>query len=321
MFRHVVSSLYQKVFIEFLADGRKLCVKTYKESPPTPVPMMPNGQPAPGTPPAMLARPKKYVPIGDYEFTGSLDVGRMPPPMKGKSFLPPNIGFFESPDISGLKLSPLLMGRSFRLLSITLLDLDDPSVVPNKDREAAVWHIGIAADGGAPLIYNAIAQNAAHDTHPFRSLRQIGVTTVGLVYQPFRDMPFEECSVTLKTNAETGFYSNLSGWKSAGNGNMIDDFYESLPKIELASTVGRVTADGWTDVALKIRDATGKPVKSADLVLQETGGYLPMRKIEVKNGEASFRVGALGLKAGQSFKVGVGLGNLPNLLNVPLQVG
>ena len=61
------------------------------------------------------------------------------------------------------------------------------------------------------------------------------------------------------------------------------------------------------------------PLKIA-LYLEETGGYLPMKRVQTVGGLARFKVGALGLKAGDAFKVKVGLRNFSGMLDVPFEV-
>ena len=72
---------------------------------------------------------------------------------------------------------------------------------------------------------------------------------------------------------------------------------------------------------MQLIDADAKPiVHVTTLFLEETGGYLPKRRVLAPGGSASFNVSATGLDPGDTFKVKVGFRNYSGLLDVPFEV-
>jgi hypothetical protein len=54
------------------------------------------------------------------------------------------------------------------------------------------------------------------------------------------------------------------------------------------------------------KDGTVWPLDGFTVYLQSTGGYLPLNRVQLKNGQAKFKIGALGLAQGDKFKVKIG---------------
>jgi len=69
-----------------------------------------------------------------------------------------------------------------------------------------------------------------------------------------------------------------------------------------------VVADGYAPIVLKLTNPAGAALTQADadLYLEGTGGYLPRARIRITDGQGTAKVGALGLEAGDSFKVKIG---------------
>ena len=85
-----------------------------------------------------------------------------------------------------------------------------------------------------------------------------------------------------------------------------DALRQAMPTLALSGDA-TVPAGGYASVTAQLRDAAGVPLaKTTTLYLEETGGYLTRRRLPLVNGTGSFKVGAIGLDAGETFKVKAG---------------
>ena len=127
--------------------------------------------------------------------------------------------------------------------------------------------------------------------------------------------------MTLKYNVSKGFHSNVEGWVEATDLDYLSCMRTELPQIRLIGGGGVIASNDTQNVRVEIIDGAGVRFKrSSNLYLEETGGYLPLKRIPVVNGVADFTVSALGLKAGQAFKVKVGFRSYTGLLDVAFEV-
>ena len=154
-----------------------------------------------------------------------------------------------------------------------------------------------------------------------RSVRNIGAPSCLFIYQPFADVPFTECSMTLKVNTSKGYRTNVTGWTEATDLDYLNAVGIGLPGVQLTAGGGQIKAGGTDTVSVQLIDADAKPIVHATtLFLEETGGYLPKRRVLAPGGSASFNVSAIGLDPGDTFKVKVGFRNYSGLLDVPFEV-
>lgn len=70
----------------------------------------------------------------------------------------------------------------------------------------------------------------------------------------------------------------------------------------------QIPADAYGTFQVGVTYPNGDPVDldGFECRIETTGGYLPLQRVTIQNGMASFRVGALGLLPGDSFKIKVG---------------
>lgn len=137
------------------------------------------------------------------------------------------------------------------------------------------------------------------------------------VYVPFLSSTFADCALHIMTHPD---------WPLIIDQTPVEQEVEAtrsavLPRVKVADAV-RVAADGYSTVPIQIVDQQGKLISSAacDLYLVETGGYLPMRRVRTVGGQASFKVGALGLEPGDTFKIKVGFRHFSGLADVNIEV-
>lgn len=305
MFRKAINSMSYTVFLDLVVTERVLSLTSYIEI---------DGFEYKGN---QQPEDDQSESVRSLHFEGSFVPGQLPPTATGVYHNRLPCVRLGKPLLKGEKLDAKLTGRFFKAVSYSLLDLDDPSIRNGEKADAAVWVCGVDYEGNMRPFYNAIAFETATKMHPMRSVRNLGTPSNLFIYQPFSDMPLTECSMTLKYNLSLGYRSNIDDFVDASDYNYLPDLDQAFPVVELVNGGGQISPDGYTDVTVRLASDEGK---DATLYLEETGGYLPMKRVKTFGGLASFKVGALGLQAGDVFKVKVGLRNFSGMLDVPFEV-
>ena len=305
MFRKAVSSMSFPVFLDLVVTERIVCLTSYVEI----EQHIFDADEDPGD--------DQSENIRSLRFEGRFVPGQLPPIASGVYHNRLPYVQLGKPLVKGETLSPELSGRFFKAASYSLLDLDDPSIRSGEKSDATVWVCGVDYDGNLRPFYNAVAFETSTKMHPMRSVRNLGTPSNLFIYQPFADMPLTECSMTLKYNLSLGYRSNIDGFIEANDYNYLPDLDQAFPAVELVSGGGQVASNRYAEVTVCLASDEGK---DTTLYLEETGGYLPMKRVQTVGGLATFKVGALGLQAGDAFKVKVGLRNFSGMLDVPFVV-
>lgn len=305
MFRKAVSSMSYPVFLDLVVTERVVCLTAYTEI----EKHIFEADADPGD--------DQSESIRSLRFEGHFVPGQLPPKVTGVYHDRLPYVQLGKPLIRGESLAPNLAGRYFKAASYSLLDLDDPSIRSGEKSDATVWVCGVDYEGNLRPFYNAIAFETSTKMHPMRSVRNLGTPSNLFIYQPFASTPLTQCSMTLKYNLSLGYKSNIDGFVEAIDYNYLSDLDQAFPAVELVSGGGPVTSGGYAEVTVRL---TSDECKDTTLYLEETGGYLPMKRVQTVGGLARFKVGALGLKAGDAFKVKVGLRNFSGMLDVPFEV-
>ena len=305
MFRKAVSSMSYSVFLELVVTERIVCLTAYTEI----EKHIFEADADPGD--------DQSESIRSLRFEGHFVPGQLPPKVTGVYHDRLPCVQLGKPLVLGESLSQGLAGRYFKAASYSLLDLDDPSIRSGEKSDAAVWVCGVDYEGNLRPFYNAIAFETSTKMHPMRSVRNLGTPSNLFIYQPFASTPLTQCSMTLKYNLSLGYRSSVQGFVEAQDYNYLPDMDDAFPRLELISGGGEIGAGGQQQVTVQVVSAEGR---DATLYLEETGGYLPMRRVRSINGKASFKVYALGLVAGDAFKIKLGFRNYSGLLDVPFEV-
>tara|TARA_B100000470_G_scaffold219628_1_gene206787 strand:- start:2049 stop:3023 length:975 start_codon:yes stop_codon:yes gene_type:complete len=323
MFRKIYDSLSMPVHIELLILDGFVCLKTWKE--------IPEGEfntvdPTIIDDDAILAEKSLRYDgqIGYMEFPknvsgvyhNKLPAGSMFGLQKeGIDFLP-NI-----PDNIRDTYTEQLKGKYFRNVSYSWIDPTDPSI-SSGEKDGACWVIGVArGEYFASPAYNSLATTYNSKAHPLRSVRQYGSPASLFVYQPFSTDKFTECSMTLKYNKRWGFSTNVDGWETNDDYNYISQLEEAFPKFEVTSGGGDIDVDGTDTVSFKMVDGSDATMsRDCEIYLESTGGYLPKKRVNLKDGVGSFKVQALGLDADDTFKVKIGFRNYTGVKDVDYKV-
>lgn len=185
--------------------------------------------------------------------------------------------------------------------------------------DASVY--GLFVDrSGHPLPAICVSEDHANrKAIAHRSADVRGVNPVVFVFKPFAADDFTKCSINLRSNPGLGFVSNVAAWEPLDHLCAVEPLL--LPGVEV-SHEPTIAADGLATVQVRVVNKETAETLSAhcDLFLEATGGYLPLQRIRVSDGLGSFKVRALGLEAGQKFKVKVGFRLMTGLADASFEV-
>jgi hypothetical protein len=166
------------------------------------------------------------------------------------------------------------------------------------------------------LPFNRAAETLVTKRTREESLRRQENVPVRLLV-PFRNSAFADCTLHVATHPDHPLVVN--GTPEAMD--LQESIARAMPVLRLHPSELTVPTDGYgvAGVAVTNRDGRVQPA-ACDLYLEETGGYLPKRRIQVVDGRAAFKVGALGLDAGETFRVKVGFRHFSGLADLNVTV-
>jgi hypothetical protein len=139
---------------------------------------------------------------------------------------------------------------------------------------------------------------------------------------PHPDAPFTEANFIVRNRADMAFMSNLTGWNVTANRPENNGILSTLPSITLSVESINVPVNGTALVEATSVDMDGVALTDGHrtIYLEETGGFLPLRRVRTTGGKASFRISALGMQAGDTFKVKAGYRNFSGCAEVAVNV-
>lgn len=219
-------------------------------------------------------------------------------------------------DLAGVKMS--LIGTS-NLYAGLVFEEYRTNMGSWEVADASVY--GLFVDrSGHPLPAICVSEDHANrKAIAHRSADVRGVNPVVFVFKPFAADDFTKCSINLRSNPGLGFVSNVAAWEPLDHLCAVEPLL--LPGVEV-SHEPTIAADGLATVQVRVVNKETAETLSAhcDLFLEATGGYLPLQRIRVSDGLGSFKVRALGLEAGQKFKVKVGFRLMTGLADASFEV-
>ena len=134
---------------------------------------------------------------------------------------------------------------------------------------------------------------------------------------PFRNSAFSDCTLHVATHPDLPLVVDGTPEKM----DLQESVAGAMPVLRLLPVELVVPANGYGVAEVTVTDRDGQVLPAAcDLYLEETGGYLPRRRIAVAEGLAAFKVGALGLEAGEAFRVKVGFRHFSGLADLNVTV-
>lgn len=223
--------------------------------------------------------------------------------------------------IPGDLLRQDLSGFTFEELGGSCLDLDSGlGLAEWTDRANWVWPLNHDGRPGAP--FNRYISTFETKARTPRLLETMDVNCSLQVYVPFKACDFTECSFSLCLNQKYGLLGNQPMGIEVTYQDVINQVQKPFPEVALSSSQVSIAGDAYGSVVATIQDGNGAVITdaSADLYIENTGGYVPKTKITTVNGQATIRFGALGLTAGDTFKVKVGFRHYSNVAEVAVTV-
>lgn len=170
--------------------------------------------------------------------------------------------------------------------------------------------------------FNAFSQTFLTKREPRKS-RLLGESEWPVIMTlPYPDAPFTEANFIVRNRADMAFTSNLTGWQVTAERPENGGILSTLPSITLSVENVTLPVNGAALIEATSIDTEGATLTdgSHTIYLEETGGFLPLRRVKTTNGKATFRVSALGMQAGDTFKVKAGYRNFSGCAEVVVNV-
>lgn len=188
--------------------------------------------------------------------------------------------------------------------------------------DCGLWVMPISYHGVIELPFNATTENVERKGTAKRAAASRQMHDAVLIFTPFADTPFDECPIIVRANAGLGVISNVP--LVVDNSPLQEVSASMRPSLRLKSGGGDVVVDQRAEAIVEVIDPnTNAPIANSGttLFLESTAGYLPYQRVKVAaDGSAKVPVMALGLVAGDSFKVKVGFRQYTGVLDVPFNV-
>jgi hypothetical protein len=142
------------------------------------------------------------------------------------------------------------------------------------------------------------------------------------VYVPFASCDLDGCSFSIALHPDHGLIGNLDPGTEVAYEEVLAGAQQAFPGIALSTDTLDLAPDAYAIVTARLVTSAGKPIRDADaeLYLEHTGGYLPKLRVTTMDGEARFRVGALGLEPGDSFRVKAGFRHYSGVAELAFRV-
>lgn len=136
------------------------------------------------------------------------------------------------------------------------------------------------------------------------------------IFVPTMDCDFTECSILAHVHPDLGLTCNLPVQeRSIAAPPLID-------RTALRLTVpAEVVAGGTARCSLELLDAAGDPLaRDCAVYLETTGAYLPKQRVALVAGRADFDAVALGLAAGDAFRIKAGFKHYSGVTDATIAV-
>lgn len=194
-----------------------------------------------------------------------------------------------------------------RVSQITFGYVDNELMRPEQAGTYSNWYIPIESMSNSfKTPYNWLVKSFIGKDSGFKCEDQV----LAQVAPAYYGAPMSECAVRINVDPRYGYRSNTKfdtkvGLSHKEFGKFIT---QTMPVITADVDTLDVEQNGYTEVSFSVTDRiTGEPwTHPMTVFLEETGGYLPLKRIDVTDGSGAFTVGTLGLKPGNVFKVKLG---------------
>lgn len=228
---------------------------------------------------------------------------------------------FRRRPIHGRFLSSTLDARIFEELGGVCLDLDG-MLGKGEWSDYSNWLFPLNHAGTPQVPFNRFVMTRDTKARSPRLLATAGINCALQIYVPFASCDFDSSSFSVALHRGFGLIGNLDPGTEVTYADVLRDAQKPFVDIALSTEVIDLAPDAYGTVTAQLVDGTGKTIRDADaeLYLEPTGGYLPKQRISTEKGKAKFRVGALGLEVGDSFRVKVGFRHFTSVAELTVRV-
>jgi hypothetical protein len=223
--------------------------------------------------------------------------------------------------IPGRLLDRRLKGRVYEELGGVCLDLDG-MLGKGEWTDRASWVFPLDRSGIPLAPFNGYVATRETKARTPRLLAFAGCNCSLQIYVPFASCDLDGCSFSIALHPGHGLIGNLDPGPEVTYEDVLAGAPHAFPSIALAADTLDLAPESYATVTARLVTSAGKPIRDADaeLYLEHTGGYLPKLRVMTERGKASFRVGALGLEPGDTFRVKAGFRHYSGIAEVKVRV-
>lgn len=228
---------------------------------------------------------------------------------------------FRRRPIPGLFLSSRLDARIFEELGGVCLDLDG-MLGKGEWSDRSNWVFPLDHAGTPQVPFNRFLMTRETKARTPRLLATAGKNCALQIYVPFASCDFDSSSFSVALHRDFGLVGNLDLGAEVTYADVLGGTQKPFADIALSTDAIELSPDAYGTVTAQLVDGSGKAIKDAEaeLYFEATGGYLPQQRAMTSKGKTQFRIGALGLAAGESFRVKIGFRHFSSVAEVKVQV-
>ena len=228
---------------------------------------------------------------------------------------------FRRRPIPGLLLAPTLDGRIFEELGGVCLDLDG-MLGKGEWSDRANWLFPLDHAGTPQVPFNRFVMTRETKARTPRLLGTAGRNCALQIYVPFANCDFDSSSFSVALHRDFGLVGNLDPGIEVTYADVLQGAQKPFAEIALSTDTLDLAPDAYGTVTAQLVDGSGRSIKDAEaeIYIEATGGYLPQQRATTSKGKTQFRIGALGLDVGESFRVKVGFRHFSGVAEVKVRV-
>ncbi len=228
---------------------------------------------------------------------------------------------FRRRPIPGRFLSSTLDARVFEELGGVCLDLDG-MLGKGEWSDRSNWVFPLDHAGTPQVPFNRFVMTRDTKARTPRLLATAGKNCALQIYVPFASCDFDSSSFSVALHRDFGLVGNLDPGAEVTYADVLGGAQKPFADIALSTDAIDLAPDAYGTVTAQLVDGSGKAIRDAEaeLFIEATGGYLPQQRAMTSKGKTQFRIGALGLAAGESFRVKVGFRHFSSVAEVKVQV-
>lgn len=228
---------------------------------------------------------------------------------------------FRRRPIPGQLLSSTLDARIFEELGGVCLDLDG-MLGKGEWSDRSNWVFPLDHAGTPQVPFNRFVMTRDTKARTPRLLATAGKNCALQIYVPFASCDFDSSSFSVALHPDFGLVGNLDPGAEVTYAEVLGGAQKPFADIALSTDAIDLAPDAYGTVTVQLVDGAGKAIRDAEaeLFIEATGGYLPQQRAITSKGKTQFRIGALGLAAGESFRVKVGFRHFSSVAEVKVQV-